>query len=107
MANIHMLGWEWVQYRALRIALSLMGSTPNNYLGTLSGIPPLVERFTYLNYRYLVAAFCRLSHLLRKRLGVLVALNIGRCMKGYSDVLSLNRVSSESFTWQFFLEFFW
>jgi hypothetical protein len=104
-----MLGLESVQYRAraLWIALSLMGSTPNNKLGILSGIPPLVERFTYLNYRYLVAAFCRLSLFLRERLGVLGALNIGRCIKGYSEVLPLKRVSSESFTWQFSLEFFW
>jgi hypothetical protein len=42
-------------------ALGLMGSTLNNCLGVLSGIPPLVERFAYLNFRYLVAAFYRLG----------------------------------------------
>jgi hypothetical protein len=47
MARTHMLGLERVQYRALRIALGLMGSTPNNCLGVLSGIPPLAERFAY------------------------------------------------------------
>jgi hypothetical protein len=42
MAKTHiMLGLERVQYRALRIALGLMGSTPNNCLGVLGGIPPL------------------------------------------------------------------
>jgi hypothetical protein len=46
-----------VQYRALRIALVLLGSTPNNCLSALTGIPPLAERFAYLNFRYLVAAF--------------------------------------------------
>jgi hypothetical protein len=98
MAKTHMLGLERVQYRALRIALGLIGSTPNNSLGVLSGIP-LAERFAYLNFRYLVAAFCRLGHPLRERLGVLGALNIGRCIRGYSDVLSLDKVPSESFTW--------
>jgi hypothetical protein len=73
-------------------------STPNNCLGVLSGIPSLAERFEYLNFRYLVATFCRLGHPLRERLEVLEALNIGRCIKGYSDVLSLDIVPSESFT---------
>jgi hypothetical protein len=39
-----------------------------------------------------------LGHPLRKRLGVLGELNMGRCIKGYSDVLSLDIVPSESFT---------
>jgi hypothetical protein len=56
-----------------------------------------VERFAYLKFRYLVAAFYRLGHPLRKRLGVLEALNMGRCIKGYFDVLSLDIVPSESF----------
>jgi hypothetical protein len=99
MANTHMLGLERVQYWALRIALGLMRSTPNNCLGVLGGIPPLAVRFAYLNFRYLVAAFYRLGHPLRDRLGVLGALNMGCCIKGYSDVLSLDIVPSESFTW--------
>jgi hypothetical protein len=70
MAKTHMLGLERVQYRALRVALGLMGSTPNNCLDVLSGIPPLAEIFTYLNFRYLVADFYRLGHPLRKRFGV-------------------------------------
>jgi hypothetical protein len=49
----------WVHYRALRIVLGLMGSTPNNCLGVLGGIPTLAERFTYLNFRHFVAAFYR------------------------------------------------
>jgi hypothetical protein len=74
------------------------GSTPNNCLGVLSGIPPLLsERFKYLNFRYLVAGFYRLGHSLRERLGLLGALNIGRCVGGYSDVLSLDIVPSDSF----------
>jgi hypothetical protein len=52
-----MLGLERFQYRSLRIALALMRSTPNNCMGVLGGIPPLAERFAYLNFRYLVAAF--------------------------------------------------
>jgi hypothetical protein len=88
-----------VQYRALRIALGLMGSTSNNCLGVLGGMPPLAERFAYLNFRYLAAAFYRLDHALKERLGVLGALNMGRCIKGYSNVLSLDIVPSELFTW--------
>jgi hypothetical protein len=98
MARTHLLGLERVQYRALRIALVLMGFTPNNCLDVLSGIPPLAERFSYLNFRYLVAAFYRLGHPLRERLGVLGALNMGCCIGGYSDDLSLDIVPSESFT---------
>jgi hypothetical protein len=59
MANTHMLDLERIQYRALRIALSLMGSTPNNCMGVLGGISPLAER---LNFRYLVATFYRSGH---------------------------------------------
>jgi hypothetical protein len=35
---------------------------------------------------------------LRERLGVLWALSMGRCIRGYSDVLSLDIVSFEPFT---------
>jgi hypothetical protein len=100
IAKTNMLGLERVQYRALRVALGLMGFTPNNCLGVLAGIPPLAERFSNLNFRYLiVAAVYRLGHPLRERFGVLRALNMGRCIKRYSDVLSLDIVPSESFTW--------
>jgi hypothetical protein len=75
-----------------------MGSTANDCLVVFSGIPPLAERFAYLNFRYIVAGFYRLGHPLRERLGMLGALNMGRCIRGYSDVLSLDIVPSESFT---------
>jgi hypothetical protein len=52
-----------------------------------------------LNFGTLVAAFYPLGHPLRERLGVLGALKMGRCIRGYSDVLSLDIVPSESFTW--------
>jgi hypothetical protein len=82
IAKTHMLGLERVQYRALRIALGLMGSTPNNFLDVLSGIPPLAERFTYFNFRYLVV------HSLRERFGVLGGIwGIFRCfIIGYSSI---------------------
>jgi hypothetical protein len=98
MAKTHMLGLERVQNRALRIALGLMGSTPNNCLDFLSGIPPLAESFAYLNFRYLVAAFYRLGQPLREGLEVMWALNMGRCIRGYFVVLALDIVPSESFT---------
>jgi hypothetical protein len=37
------------------------------------------------NFRYLVTAFYRLGYPLRERLGVLEALNMGHCLKRYSD----------------------
>jgi hypothetical protein len=89
---------ERVQYRALRVALDLMGSIPNNCLGVLSGILPLVERFAYLNIRYFVAAFYRLGHPLKERLGVLGVLGMGCYIRRYSAVLLLDIVPSESFT---------
>jgi hypothetical protein len=59
IAKTHMLGLERVQYRELRVSLGLMGSTatPNNCQGVQSGKPPLAERFAFLNFRSLVAAF--------------------------------------------------
>jgi hypothetical protein len=36
---------------------------------------------------------------LKERLGVLGVLGMGRCIREYSDVLSLDIVPSESFTW--------
>jgi hypothetical protein len=88
VAKTHMLALEKVQYQLLRIALGLMGSTPNYFLGVLSGIPPLAERFAYLNFRYCVAAFYRLGHHLKERLRALGALNMSRCIGELSDVLS-------------------
>jgi hypothetical protein len=89
MARTHMMGWERVQYRALRIALGLMGPTPN-CLGVLSGIPPLAERFAYLNFRCLVAALYQLGHPLRERFAVLGMLNMGRCIIGFSSMRVLH-----------------
>jgi ribonuclease HI len=79
-------------YRGLIGSVLEYGSVCFSNMGS---IPPLAERFAYLNLRYLVASFCRLGHPLREMLGVLGALNIGR---GHSDVLSLDIVPSESFT---------
>jgi hypothetical protein len=98
MARTHILRLERVQYRGIRIALRLMCSTINSSLEVLNGIAPLAERFVYLNLRYLVAVLYRLDHPLKKKLQTLNELNMGRCIVGYSDVLPLNIVSSESFT---------
>jgi hypothetical protein len=56
MARTHMLALELVEYRSLRIALGLIGSTPKNCLGVLGGIPPLAKRLAYLIFRFLIAA---------------------------------------------------
>jgi hypothetical protein len=75
-----------------------MCSTHNSNLGVLIGIAPLTERFVYLNLRYLVAVLYQLDHPLKRKLKTLNELKVGRCIAGYSDVLPLNIVSSESFT---------
>jgi hypothetical protein len=81
---------ERVQYRGIRLALGLVCSTPTNSLGVLSGIPPLPERFVYLNSsRHLVAVFYRLGHPLREKLRDLGTMNMSRCIQGYSNVLSM------------------
>jgi hypothetical protein len=64
MARTHMLLLERVQYRALRIAMGLMGSTTNN---SLSGIPPLRHRMLYINFRYLVNTFQKNGHSLPQK----------------------------------------
>jgi hypothetical protein len=79
-----MLRLERVQYREIKIALGLMCSTPKNSLGVISGMAPLVERFVYLNLRYLVAVFYRLDQSLKRRLETLIELNLGRCTASYS-----------------------
>jgi hypothetical protein len=68
MAKTHMLLLERIQYRALRISMGLMGSTSNNSLGVLSGIPPLRHRMFYLNFRYLVNTFQKNGHPFRDKL---------------------------------------
>jgi hypothetical protein len=68
MAKTHMLLLERIQYRALIISMGLMGSTPNNSLGVLSGIPPLRHRMFFLNFRYLVNIFQKNGHPLRNKL---------------------------------------
>jgi hypothetical protein len=62
MARTHFLKLERLQYRGLRIVLGLMQSTPNNSLGVLNGVSPLVEKCMYLNYRYLVTVFNKQGH---------------------------------------------
>jgi hypothetical protein len=57
------------QYRALRISMGLiMGSTANNSLGILSGIPQLRHRLFYLYFRYLAITFHINGHPLRDKL---------------------------------------
>jgi hypothetical protein len=86
------------QYCSKRLALGLMCSTSNNSLGVYSGIPSLPERLVYLNSRYLVAVFYRLGLPLREKLKDLGTINSSRCIQGYSNVLSMDIIPSESFT---------
>jgi hypothetical protein len=76
-----------------------MGSTPNNCLGVLDGIPPVAERLAYLKFRFLVAAFYRLGHSLRERLGVLGGAEyVSLHQRIFQFLIILDIVSSESFT---------
>jgi hypothetical protein len=85
-----------VQYRDIRLALGLMCSNPNNSQLVLSGIPPLPERFVYLNFRYFVAVFYRLSHPLREKLRDLGTMNMSR-FQCFVDVF--NSVGFHYETW--------
>jgi hypothetical protein len=81
-----MLLLEHVQYRALRISMGLMGSTPNNSLGDLSGIPQLRHRLFYLSFRYLVNTFQKNEHPLRDRLEKLYDLSPQKCLISFHEV---------------------
>jgi hypothetical protein len=78
MARTNMLRLKRAQYRGIRIALGLMCSTPNNNMGLFSGLTLLAKRF-------------------ETRPETRKKLNMGHCIAGYSNVLPLNIVSSESF----------
>jgi hypothetical protein len=72
---------------------------PNNFLGVIGGISPLVEMFAYLNFRYLVVAFYQLGHSLRERLGALHQ-GIFQCfIIEYSSVRILHAVWVTSTPW--------
>jgi hypothetical protein len=85
-----MLLLERFQYRALRISMGLMGSTPDNSLGVLSGIPSLRYRFFYLNFRYLVNTFQKNGHPLRDRLEKLSDLSPQKCLIPFHQVSGLD-----------------
>jgi len=86
LAKTHFLKLERVQYRGIRVALGLMISTPNNSLGVLSGIPPLEERFSYLNSKFVINIFGKQNHPLQTTLQNLYNLNQHRCIKGLNLV---------------------
>jgi hypothetical protein len=80
MGKTHMLLLERIQYRALRISMGIMGSTPNKSLGVLSGIPLLQNRMFYLNFRYLVNTFQKIRYPLRDKLDKLIDLSPQKCL---------------------------
>jgi hypothetical protein len=90
MARTHMLLLERIQYRGLRISMSLMGSTPNNSLGVLSGIPPLRHRLFYLNFSYLVITFQKNGHPLHDRLQKLYDQSPQKCLIPFHEVSGLD-----------------
>jgi hypothetical protein len=81
---------ERIQYRALRISMGLMGLTPNNSLGVLSGIPPLRHRFFHLNFKYLVNTFQKNGHPLRDRLEKMYDLSPQKCLIPFHEVSGLD-----------------
>jgi ribonuclease HI len=93
MAKTHLIKLERIQYRGIRIALGLMRSTPNISLGILSGIPPLEERFSYLNANFLIKIFGKFNHPLQKVILYLKSMNPERCMKG-TDLVNLDNITA-------------
>jgi hypothetical protein len=62
MAKTHFLKLERIQNRGRGSALRLMKSTPNNSLEVLSGKPPLEDRISYLNSKFLIEVFSKREH---------------------------------------------
>jgi hypothetical protein len=62
MAGTHMLKFERVKYRCLRIVLGLMQSTHVETLEVIGGVSPLRMIFSMLNHGYLISAFCTAGH---------------------------------------------
>jgi hypothetical protein len=70
--------------------MGLMGSTPNNSLGVLSGIPPLRHRLLYLKFRYLVNTFQKNGHPLHDKLEKLNDLSAQKCLIPFHEVNRLD-----------------
>jgi hypothetical protein len=98
MARTHMLLLERIQYRALRISMGLMVSTPNNSLGVLSGIPPLRHRFFSLKFRYLVNTFQKNGHPLHDKLEKLNGLSSQKCLIPFHEVSWLDIQTKVGYT---------
>jgi hypothetical protein len=70
--------------------MGLMGSTPNNIQGVLSGILPLRHRMFYINFRYLVNTFQKNGHSLHDKLGKLNDLSPQKCLILFHEVSGLD-----------------
>jgi hypothetical protein len=70
--------------------MGLIGSTPNNSLGVLSGTPPLPHRLFYLNFRYLINTFQKNGHSLRDRLEKLNDLSPQKFLIPFHEVSELD-----------------
>jgi hypothetical protein len=90
MARKHILLLECIPYRALRISMGLMRSSPNNSLGVMSGIPQLRHRLFYLNFRYRVNTFQKNGHPLSNKLKEKNDLSPQKCLIPFHEVSGLD-----------------
>jgi hypothetical protein len=68
MSDCHMRRLEWIQWRAGRICFGLMRSTHMMSVEVLAGLPPIRQRLSLLNERFLVSALIKPNDLLMVKL---------------------------------------
>jgi hypothetical protein len=68
MPDCHMRRLERIQWRVGRICFGLMGSTHVMSVEVLAGLPPIRQRFSFLNERFLVSALDKPNDLLMVKL---------------------------------------
>jgi hypothetical protein len=68
MSDCHMRRLERIQWRAGRICFGLMRSTHVMSVDVLAGLPPIKQRLSFLNERFLVSALVKRNDLLMVKL---------------------------------------
>jgi hypothetical protein len=68
MSDCHMRRLERIQWRAGQICFGLMRSTHALPVEVLVGLPPLRQRLSFLNERFLVSTLVKLNDLLMVKL---------------------------------------
>jgi hypothetical protein len=68
MSHCHIRRLERIQWRAGRIHFGLMRSTHVQFVEVLAGLPPIRQRLTSLNERFLVSVLVKPNNLLMVKL---------------------------------------